>query len=805
MFGIDPLIEKFIVKAVWPVRSEYGWQWRVVEVASTGSWRKFVAKVREKYYSLAILVQKKIDIVGTGESSRTEVEQAHIVEETNISRSGEEEAVEEEATADVVMPGGNYPVNELDDDEPDSSLAVDAVEENDAVVEEMELENEEYISFVVQGQDTAQWDEETNVPEDWTTISMSRLGVNDGLDAHWRYDREKVQVGQMFHDKGHLQDAVKRWAFLQKREFRVKVSNRTTYDVKCTKPGCPWRVHGYKPQHDNLWVASRIEEHTYLLDNTPLVHRNMTAAFVAQMVYSKVVKKTSLSPFTIMHDVEKEYGYEISYDKAWRGKQKALEMRFGTYEDSYHNLPPLLEVLQARNPGTHMVILDEVNDNGKNVLRRAFWSFGCMIEAFRNCILLLCVDGTFMTGKYRGTILTAIEIDADSHVVPVAFAFVESENTSSWLWFLRHEELVAPVPPGGVPRGPGGLGSAPTLSRVFTVVVWHFIYYAEQIAELPVEEIPQYNWGSAVLAAIYAGLCDACTRNSKASSLTGCPLLLMLWAHERFDIGRPQLQSYASYGVDEMYKSGLEDIDDRPTMESLWTHREPRWVSETTCRVYTQFVADFDQLTPDRVRWTPYTHHDVVERAPHGLAQLCTRDIELWRTTCHLVLDVHIEPYHVQRVLKQFGMYQDYPPRGGRSLAVSLHKCFPPQGDTSIPHQASITDMFAPQPRAAYNSMAEFVEQVHTESNTLLQRLETRPQHVRQDNVAFVLRSFRSRAAALLRRVSCRSATDVEPPRRCQYKEWIDTKKVLSDLTSRVVQLELPEQYRFIKKQFERG
>lgn len=101
---------------------------------------------------------------------------------------------------------------------------------------------------------------------------------------------------------------------------------------------------------------------------------------------------------------------------------------------------------------------------------------------------------------------------------------------------------------------------------------------------------------------------------------------------------------------------------------------QPRWVSGTTRRVYTQFVADFDQLTPDRVRWTPYTHRDVVEQAPHGLAELCTRDAELWRTTCHLVLDVHVEPYHVQRVLKQLGMYQDYPPRGGRSLAVSLHK-----------------------------------------------------------------------------------------------------------------------------------
>ena len=112
-------------------------------------------------------------------------------------------------------------------------------------------------------------------------------------------------------------------------------------------------------------------------------------------------------------------------------------MRFGTYEDAYHNLPPLLEVMQARNPGTCIDIDDLINEKGEKVLRRAFWSFGCMIHAFRNCRPVLCVDGTFLTGKYKGTILTAIGVDVDNQLDPVAFAFVESENISSWLWFLR--------------------------------------------------------------------------------------------------------------------------------------------------------------------------------------------------------------------------------------------------------------------------------------------------------------------------------------------------------------------------------
>ena len=51
---------------------------------------------------------------------------------------------------------------------------------------------------------------------------------------------------------------------------------------------------------------------------------------------------------------------------------------------------------------------------------------------------VISVDGTFLTGKYKGMILTAIGVDGNNQILPLAIAFVESENFDSWLWFLRH-------------------------------------------------------------------------------------------------------------------------------------------------------------------------------------------------------------------------------------------------------------------------------------------------------------------------------------------------------------------------------
>ena len=33
--------------------------------------------------------------------------------------------------------------------------------------------------------------------------------------------------------------------------------------------------------------------------------------------------------------------------------------------------------------------------------------------------------------------MTAIGIDCNKQIVPIAFAFVENENTESWYWFLE--------------------------------------------------------------------------------------------------------------------------------------------------------------------------------------------------------------------------------------------------------------------------------------------------------------------------------------------------------------------------------
>ena len=43
----------------------------------------------------------------------------------------------------------------------------------------------------------------------------------------------------------------------------------------------------------------------------------------------------------------------------------------------------------------------------------------------------------FYQGYYHGHLLTAVGLDSDDSIYPIAWAAVESENTQSWTWFLE--------------------------------------------------------------------------------------------------------------------------------------------------------------------------------------------------------------------------------------------------------------------------------------------------------------------------------------------------------------------------------
>jgi hypothetical protein len=110
-------------------------------------------------------------------------------------------------------------------------------------------------------------------------------------------------------------------------------------------------------------------------------------------------------------------------------KNMAIKKIFRTWEDSYAALPQWLTTLRFYQPNVIDILETLPNNSGCGLIfHRLFWSFEPLIKGFRFCKPLVQVDGTWLYGKYRGTLLLDVAQDGNNHIFPVAFAIVEGET-----------------------------------------------------------------------------------------------------------------------------------------------------------------------------------------------------------------------------------------------------------------------------------------------------------------------------------------------------------------------------------------
>ncbi|KAF6148060.1 hypothetical protein GIB67_024235 [Kingdonia uniflora] len=68
---------------------------------------------------------------------------------------------------------------------------------------------------------------------------------------------------------------------------------------------------------------------------------------------------------------------------------------------------------------------------------RCFWCFGSPKKTYKLLRPVVVIDGTFLKGRCRGTLLTGIAIDPSNHIFPLAFSIIDSETTESWTYFME--------------------------------------------------------------------------------------------------------------------------------------------------------------------------------------------------------------------------------------------------------------------------------------------------------------------------------------------------------------------------------
>ncbi|XP_065869154.1 uncharacterized protein [Euphorbia lathyris] len=268
--------------------------------------------------------------------------------------------------------------------------------------------------------------------EDETTLRNNVVRTWDGSS--------ELSKGLIFSSKDDVQHAVKKYSINNNVSYCVVESKPSLWVIRCIQmdDGCSWRLRAMKKRSIGYWMISRyVGPHTcasVLSRDNKHLDSNMIFGYILEMVG----KDPKLKIDVIIQKIKERFEFEISYKKAWIAKEKAMEKVFGNWEESYRKLPAYLDRMEVCNPGTvTILVLDDLSNPNHKMFKRVFWSFKPCIDGFNHCKPILLIDATFLYGKFSHTLLIASTIDGNNRIYPVAFAIVESENQSSWTWFMH--------------------------------------------------------------------------------------------------------------------------------------------------------------------------------------------------------------------------------------------------------------------------------------------------------------------------------------------------------------------------------
>ena len=256
----------------------------------------------------------------------------------------------------------------------------------------------------------------------------------------WIYnskDEIEFQKGQLFTNVDAFRAALKDYV-IQKGFPILRLKNeKSRVTAVCGVEGCQWRIHA-SPVADSVTfqIKSYQPKHTCVMDKQCA---EATSDWIAKEMVSVMRDHPNMTSKGVEAELLK-YGVRPNKMQIFRAKNKALAEIEGTHAESYTKLPRYAELLRKYNPNSICKIhYDRPNILVEPAFLRIFVSFTAQKLGFlEGCRPFVGFDGCFLKGPFGGIFLTAVALDANNSIFPLAFAVAECKSKDTWRWFFYY-------------------------------------------------------------------------------------------------------------------------------------------------------------------------------------------------------------------------------------------------------------------------------------------------------------------------------------------------------------------------------
>ena len=237
------------------------------------------------------------------------------------------------------------------------------------------------------------------------------------------------KLGMVFSTVNEVRDAISMYCVKNRVQLKKKRNNSVRVDAICAV-GCTWNFVATKDSRTGCFVVSKfVDVHT--CERVWKVNE-LTTPLLAKEFLQEFRDDVNMSLSAFANKVRRKFNMVPNRFKLARAKLACLKKIRGDEVAQYGMLWDYAQEVRTQNPNSKFIL---------KTIGPVFSALYMCVDAckrgwLKGCRPLICLDGTHIKTKFGGQLLTAVGIDGNDCIYPIAWAVVEVECKSSWCWFL---------------------------------------------------------------------------------------------------------------------------------------------------------------------------------------------------------------------------------------------------------------------------------------------------------------------------------------------------------------------------------
>ena len=277
------------------------------------------------------------------------------------------------------------------------------------------------------------------IDEDDDSNYYQALYKNGELFEDKKFGCIKLRPWMIFMDKKHFKDTLKDYAIQEGFAINVLAADNKRYTGTCYAENCSWRIHASRLPDEKTWAIKKIEPSVHTCRGLETYNPLCDVKWASAKLMEDIRANPDIPGKALNELLFQRYGIYMKQSTLYTMKNYTVDKLFGGHDESYRDIPAYTRIICDTNPESkaYSSYVESESIPRQLLFSSVFISLTAMWKGFlAGCRPLIGVDGTHLKGNYGGVLLSAVALDANNEIFPVAYAVVSVEDKDNWSYFL---------------------------------------------------------------------------------------------------------------------------------------------------------------------------------------------------------------------------------------------------------------------------------------------------------------------------------------------------------------------------------